>query len=341
MTAYVDVRTSENVPPGTIILDSRISDNLGIPEESELSLDSISEDLPLCNEIHLGVVSTRGLDNEKVARAMSKRIDDFREHLDGLILYEGQEFMINDFGINLHILSLDPKDNRTNAAQISWEHLLKIHLAPLGAHPFNLCILVETGAATQIMDVNSKDGSVSRFQAIRKAMENLEQQLPIGQGALFTGIAFSKEVVYFKTFDSQTGEETDVSSLHSPSLLKAYSQWLDGEASQNENEPSNPGEALKHGLATSNTLTDKNGFQTAVLLFSSGVFSAGQNPVKIARTESRPESVIFAISVGSESVKDIMEAIAEEGGGAFIHLDDEEKTETLVGSIETVLFSKR
>ena len=324
MTAYVDVRKSEKVPSGIVILDSRISDNLGIVEESEVIFDPVSENLPPCNEIHLGVVSTRGLDNEKVARAMSKRIDDFREHLDGLILFEGQEFMISDFGINLQILFLDPKDAGINAAQISWEQLLKIHLAPMGTHPFNLCILVETAAATQNTDVKSSDGSVSRNQAIRKAIENLEQQLPIGQGALFSGIAFSEEVVYFKTFDSQTGEETEVSTLNSPSLLRAYSEWVDEKASQNENSPSNPGEALKRGLATAKTLTDRNGFQTAVLLFSSGVYSAGQNPVKITRTESSPESVmVFAISVGSDSIIDIMEAIAEEGGGAFIHLDEE------------------
>ena len=40
-TAYVDVRISEKVPPGTVILDSRISDNLGIVEDSEVLFDSV------------------------------------------------------------------------------------------------------------------------------------------------------------------------------------------------------------------------------------------------------------------------------------------------------------
>ena len=73
------------------------------------------------------------------------------------------------------------------------------------------------------------------------------------------------------------------------------------------------------------------------------MYSAGQNPVKITRTESgHPDSVmVFTISVGLDSIKDIMEAIAEEGGGVFIHLDEEEKTETIVDSIEKWLFSKR
>ena len=100
---------SEKVPPGTVILDSRISDNLGIVEDSEVLFDSVSENLPPCTEIHLGVVSTRGLDNEKVAHAMSKRIDDFREHLDGLILFEGQEFMIIDLESIYKFCLLIPK----------------------------------------------------------------------------------------------------------------------------------------------------------------------------------------------------------------------------------------
>jgi hypothetical protein len=341
-TIYVDVRSSEKVPNGVVILDSRISDILGVVEESEVSLDPVSDKFPTCSEIHLGVVSTRGLDNEKVARAMSKRMDDFREHLDGLILFEGQDFMITDFGITLHVLSLDPQDSTTSAAQISWENLLKIHLAPMVSHPFNLCILVEAAAATQIEDVNSSDGHISRHQAIRKAIMNLEMQFSVAQNVLFSGIAFSEEVVFFKTFDSETGEESEISTLHSPSLLRAYGEWIEETVSQNQNAPSNPGEALKRGLAIAKTLTDTNGLQTAVLLFSSGVHSAGQNPVKIARTESDSENiVVFAISVGSDSVADIMEAIAKEGGGAFIHLDREEKTETIIESIEKWLFSKR
>lgn len=153
----IEVRTSEKVPTGTLIVDSRVSEILGVTEGREVSLVPISSQLPTCEKIQLGVVSKRGLENEKVAQAMSKRIDDFREHMEGLIFYEGQKLTVSNLGIELHILSLEPKDSTTSAAKISWKQLLKIHLAPVVTHPYNLCILVETAAATQIVDVKTDD----------------------------------------------------------------------------------------------------------------------------------------------------------------------------------------
>lgn len=338
----LDVRSSEKVPSGTVIIDSRISDLFGIPDDSEVFLNPVSNKQPSCTEVHLGVVSTRGLDNEKVARAMSKRIDDFREYLEGLIIFEGQSFTIEDFGINLYVFSLNPKDSSTGSAQITWDQLLKIHLAPMDSRPFNLCILVETAAASQIVDVATHDGQISRLQAIRYAISTLEQKLTLQKDMLFSGFAFSDEIVIFRTFDSQTGEETGVSTFHSPSLLRSFGEWITEFASGNEKSPSNPGEALKQGLAIASSHTEINGLQTAILFFSSGVYSAGQNPVKIARTVGNSEKlVLFAISMGSGSVTDLMEAVAEEGGGAFIHIDRDEKTETIVETIEKTLFSKR
>ncbi|MHA1951502.1 MAG: hypothetical protein ACXAAO_03265 [Candidatus Thorarchaeota archaeon] len=339
----IEVRTSEKVPTGTLIVDSRVSEMLGVTEGREVSLVPISSQLPTCEKIQLGVVSKRGLENEKVAQAMSKRIDDFREHMEGLIFYEGQKLTVSDLGIELHILSLEPKDSTTSAAKISWKQLLKIHLAPVVSHPYNLCILVETAAATQIVDIKSDDRQVSRHQAIMSSLRNFESQYTgFSGGVLFSGIAFADEVLSFTTFDPQTGEESEVSTLHSSSLLKAFGEWTDDIASQKMNAPSNPGEALIRGLASAKTLSEKNNLQTALVLFSTGVYSAGQNPVKIARTESGiNDVVIFALSLGSDSGTDIMQAIAEEGDGLFIHLDHEEKTETIIDTIERCLFRKR
>jgi len=36
-----------------------------------------------------------------------------------------------------------------------------------------------------------------------------------------------------------------------------------------------------------------------------------------------------------------MNAVAEEGGGSFIHLDRDDKTETIIETIEKTLFSRR
>ena len=47
------------------------------------------------------------------------------------------------------------------------------------------------------------------------------------------------------------------------------------------------------------------------------------------------------MSMGIDSEVDIMEAIAEEGNGAFIHIDNIEKSDTIVGTIDRWLHSKR
>ncbi len=341
--AYADIRTSEKVPKGTIIIDSRVSAILEIEEESGISLERISVEIPICNNIRLGVVSTRGLDNQKVAHAMSKRIDDFKEFIDGLILYEGQELSISELGITLHILSMDSDDSITNVARISWKQLLKIHLASIDSHPCNLCIIVEIAAATQIVDVDSGDQRISRHQAILSSLHKIETQfVGFRQDVLFSGIAFSDEVFPFKSFDSNTGEETEVTSLHSSSVIVAFREWIDKIALDNLTLPSNPGEALKRGLTTSQSLTHSNNLPTAVLLFSSGIYSAGQNPVKITRTQGNYEDVaVFAMSMGADSGTDIMEAIAKEGNGVFIHIDSIEKSDAIVGIIDRWLLSKR
>lgn len=340
---YADVRVSEKVPKGTIILDSRVSAILDVDEESDITLEPISSEIHTCNEIRLGVVSTKGLDNQKVAHAMSKRIDDFQEFLDGLILYEGQELHISELGINLHILSMGIDDSTSNVARISWKQLLKIHLSSMDSHPSNLCIIVEIAAATQIADVDSGDQRISRHRAILLSLRKIEEEFEgFGQESLFAGIAFSNEVFPFNTFDSQTGDKTEVTSLHSSSLIGAFREWIDKVASDNLTLPSNPGKALKRGIATAQSLSDSNNLDTAVLFLSSGISSAGQNPVKITRTQSSSENVaVFAVSLGMDSEVDIMEAIAEEGNGTFIHIDNIEKSDTIVGTIDRWLLRKR
>ncbi|MFW9794710.1 MAG: hypothetical protein ACFFEE_10435, partial [Candidatus Thorarchaeota archaeon] len=200
-TMYAEVRFSEKVPNGTIIIDSRVSDILRVVDRSEILLKPLSSVVPTCNEIRLGVVSTKDLDNEKVAHAMSKRIDDFQKYLDGLILHQDLELPISELGINLHILSMKPIDSTTKSARISWEELLKINLVSIDSNPCNLCILVETAAATQITDVDSFDQKITRHEAILSSLDRIEGQFSgFGQNVLFSGVAFSNEVFSFITF---------------------------------------------------------------------------------------------------------------------------------------------
>ncbi|MHA2081138.1 MAG: hypothetical protein ACW99H_08350, partial [Candidatus Thorarchaeota archaeon] len=146
---YSDVLGSAKVSEGTIILDARVYDMLYCNDEDEINLIVLPDKIPTCTEIQFDIISNRDLQNQTVVHAISKRIDDFQEHFEGLILQAGQEFEVSDLGISFMVRSLNPTDPSTNAARISWKDLLKIHLGALESQPSNLCIIAEVAAATQ------------------------------------------------------------------------------------------------------------------------------------------------------------------------------------------------
>jgi hypothetical protein len=345
---YSDIRTSEKVPNGIIILDERIFDILECNDEDEIDVSTLSVKIPICSELHLDVISKRNLQNGIVAKAISERIDDFQEHFEGLILHPGQEYLVSELGICFVIKYLSPTDPSTNAARIIWKNLLKIKLGTSESQPSNLCIIVEVAAATQIVDVrtgnNAGEGSyVTRHQAILKALEVFEGKFSgYGTDIQFAGFIFSDEILPFITFDTQTGEEREITIYHSSSLIGVFRKWLDAALDKFSNRPSNPGAALKYGLELAHSLSENNDLPTVIIFFSSGIYSAGQNPVKIARTNVEGNAVkVLCISVGENSATDIMEAIAKEGNGIAFHLDNEDKMNLIVDAINEMTTSLR
>jgi hypothetical protein len=335
-----DVRASPKVPKDVIILDARVFDQLACCEEDEVELVPEKSEIPVCTEIHLGVVSRRGLDNHTVAQAISKRIDDFQEYFDGLILGVGQEISLSELGVSLVIKSMSPIEPTRNAARIDWNRLIKIHLKAIESKPSNLCFIVEVSAATQIKDVQvdaAEDAHITRHQAILESLESIEERLQPEQIEKFAGIIFSDKLIPFITFDSQTGEETQITNLHSASLIGSFRVFLEGTTSEFSQKPSNPGLALNQGLDTASLLNEANGLVTIVVFFSSGVYSAGQNPVKITRQAMTNRPVkILCISVGENSATDIMEAVAKEGNGFAIQLDNVQKTSSIADAIAEI-----
>ena len=115
-SVYSDLRVSEKVPEGIIILDARIYDMLDCNDDEEIRLTALTDKLPVCTEIHLDVISKRALQNHTVAHAISERIDDFQEHFEGLVLHQGQEFSLSELGVSFMVKSLSPTDPITDAA---------------------------------------------------------------------------------------------------------------------------------------------------------------------------------------------------------------------------------
>jgi hypothetical protein len=346
-SVYSDIRGSDKVPEGVIILDARIHDMLDCDDSDKIQLVALSDKIPVCTEIHLDVISERALENQTVAHAISERIDDFQDHFEGLVLREGQELTLSELGVSFLVRSMSPTDSTTGAARIVWKQLLKIHLGAVESQPTNLCLIVEVAAATQIADVQlgADDGEpnyLSRHQAILQTLEVMERRYQSYEiDAQFAGIVFSDEVVPFITFDPQSGEKKEVTNLHSSSLIGAFRKWVDTVLDDFSNRPSNPGAALRNGLEKAQSLNDKNGLPTTIVFFSSGVYSAGQNPVKITRTNIENLDVrVLCISVGVDSATDIMEAIAKEGSGIAIHLDSVTKMNPIVDTINNMTTSQ-
>ncbi|MGD9396503.1 MAG: VWA domain-containing protein [Candidatus Thorarchaeota archaeon] len=344
---YSDIRGSDKVSEGVIILDSRIHDILDCDDAEEIQLVPLSDKIPVCKEIHLDVISERALENQTVAHAISERIDDFQDHFEGLVLRQGQELSISELGVSFLVRSMSPTDSTTGAARIVWKQLLKIHLGAVESQPTNLCIIVEVAAATQIIDVQlgADDGEpnyLTRHHAILQTLEAMERRYQSYEiDAQFAGIVFSDEVLPFITFDPQTGEENEITNLHSSSLIGAFRKWVGTVLDEFSNRPSNPGAALRSGLEKAQSLCDKNGLPTTIVFFSSGVYSAGQNPVKVTRTNIEDLDVrILSISVGVDSATDIMEAIAKEGSGRAIHLDSVTKMNPIVDTINNMTTSQ-
>ncbi len=336
----VDIRCSDKVPEGAIILDSRIYQILACDDEEEISVIGKNEEIPTCIELHLGVVSKRSVRNDQLAQAISKRIDDFKDYFEGLIFRQGQRINIDDLGISFELRSLSPISSVSGSARIHWKKLLKIHLDVIESKASNFYFIVEVAAATQIADVKAfgDDGGsyhITRHQAILESLDSIEKHFDVqSSNAWFSGILFSDEVCPYITYDSQTGEETEITPLYSPSLMKAFRNWLGQSVNEHKNKPSNIGAALRYASDMVQLLNEKNGLPSIIILFSSGIFSTGKNPVKVAQMVLSGLPVkILCISVGEDSTTDIMEAIAKHTDGTMIHLNRTDRTSLIVDTL--------
>jgi hypothetical protein len=183
---------------------------------------------------------------------------------------------------------------------------------------------------------------ISRHDAILQSLEAIEKNFCCyGNDAKFSGLVFSDRVQPFITFDSHTGEEAETTSLHSSSLISAYRKWLDTIRDEFSSSPSNPGIALQRGLELAQMLSEDQGLPTTIIFFSSGIYSAGQNPVKVTRINLGDQIVrILCVSVGEDSATDIMDAIAKEGNGLSIHMNTMEKMGLFVDAINDIITGK-
>jgi hypothetical protein len=315
---FTDIRTSDQVASGSIIIDSRIYDELACTQHCEISLTAVPEEIPDCNELSLLVDSLKGLENKKVVDEVSNQVEDLREHLDGLIVKSGQRIVVADLGIRLVVDEVKPVAEGLQASRIIWNQLLKVNLTALADVPscFNICYAIDVAASSEIDDVEMVDGSQRKTR--------LETGLSVIQSTLTSPSecpdALVSAVAFGETPQQIGSVEGEALELNSESFHQIH-EWLTAQNADHNDEPSDPGKALELSLQVANELKSQNHLPTVVMLISGGAFTSGRNPVSMARNIGASDGVtVSCVALGKESDLDLMRAIADAGKGSLIHI---------------------
>jgi hypothetical protein len=315
---YTDIRASEQVASGSIIIDSRIYDELACEAHCEISLTAVPEEIPDCNELTLLVDSLKGLENQRVVDEVTRQVEDLQEHLDGRIVKIGQRIEVANLGLRLVIDESKPIAKGLQASRIIWNQLLKFNLTALADVPscFNICYTIDVGASSEIDDVEVEDGShrMTRMETGLSAIQSILSTARECPGALVSTVAFGESPQQMESVEDVALE------FNSRSFSQIY-EWLTVQNDDHNDEPSNPGNALELSLKVANDLRSKNHLPTVVLLISGGAFTSGRNPVRMARTIGASDGVsVSCVALGNESDLDLMQAIADAGNGSLIHI---------------------
>lgn len=312
------IKKNERIPAENLIIDKRQFDVLNLDQKTEVLVESIDEELPICTELVLSISSRRSLDADRIIRAFSQKIEDLEPYLDGLILEKGRAIYLEELGVLIKPSMLNPSSEHFNAARVKWRRLLKVYLeAARAAKGFNLCIVVELGAASRKVDVlssSAKGTPASRLDLAQEFVIGILHDLR-DKEILFNSLGYSKGLSIFSK-DEPT-KLTDAVTL-------TYDQWLNSCKNDHEGKPSNLALALQSGIEVSSRMHQKNQQPVFMILFSSGGYSHGTNPVPVVRNLlSGTESIFLAcVGIGNQLDDTLLEAIANRGKGIKLLIND-------------------
>lgn len=313
---FADIRLSERVNPNEVIIDSRLFDELGCTESCNVEISSLEEDIPECSELTMLVDSLEDIENRKVVEAVSKRMEDFKVHLDGLILNVGQKVSIPQLKLQIVVNDINPKAPVAQASRIVWKYLLKVNLiAMMEQQCCNVCFAIDIGAASFKKDLDGAQEAQKheRIDAVRTLLKQVESS-NVCKDSLIAMVAYAESAIKIEYEGTEAfAPDSDFSQF--------FDEILSTSGEDHSRDPSNPGSALELALESCKYLTSMNGLPTAIVLASGGVYSAGRNPVSIARRLASEEEIsIMCLAIGKNADLEIMQAIADAGGGRLIHI---------------------
>ncbi|MHA1481303.1 MAG: hypothetical protein ACTSQZ_07770, partial [Candidatus Thorarchaeota archaeon] len=315
---FSKLRVHDSVEVGSVVLDYRLFDELGCDTSSQVEITPIEENIPLCTDIHFSVNSTRAVDVQKVIKAISDRIDEFKEHFDGLILKKGQVIHIEPLNLHFTVKDMTPCTTGSGISQISWDHVLKINLEPAVESTterlcYNLCSLMDLGAASHISDVfdnadleQSDIGSLPRYRASTRILSKLISNLLSCNEStpLFTSIVYSEEHEVFSTYDPINGYPTLITEIQTASLQEVHEEWISEKLTDYSKKASNPSLAFKIGISSSVRLDEINDLPPILLFMSSGTYSQGSNPIKTIQSQIENVKKMILVCVGLGTKQD-------------------------------------
>ena len=330
------LRKYPSVPSDQIVLDKRYYDFLGLNEENEVAVEKSTESIPFCTEFTLQVSSERMLDAKEIIKVFSKKIEDLEPYLDGLILQSEKKYFLDELGVSIRPTSINPISESLDAAIVDWNRVMKVYLEAGGASSkYNLCLVIELGAASRKLDIKTKSGemadNIPRY-ALAQEVANLVISGLSNDSSLFYSLAFSTELSHFSQ---------DNPILVTQNLIDAHSVWLGKSLETHEHKASDLGAAIDYAIKISRAMSRENKLPTMILILSSGIYSHGVNPIPVVRNLLSGTEGIFLVCIGLGDRIDLelLEAISEEGNGFMYHMN--QRTQLNQASVQIEKWMKR
>ncbi|MHA1908073.1 MAG: VWA domain-containing protein [Candidatus Thorarchaeota archaeon] len=323
-TKYVltRIRESPRVPQDLVIIDKRLYKSMNAEAGTEVELITVDDDIPHCEEMTLVVSEKRDIDVREVVKALSAKIEDMEDHLDGLILTVGQKLDFDSLGISITVNDITPRSKELGAALVEWRKVLRVYLeANLGSNCFNVAFVMDIGAASRKSDIlTSGDGAVQRIEAADNLSSSLLESLSFCDGtSFFSSIVFSEDVDILR--DS---ENEGILRIDSRSIGQEHSEWVSSVKENHDGKASNPSDGLAKGIESAKKLRSKNNKPTILLFISSGTYSQGGNPVATVRKELKDaEGIsIICVGLGIKCEETLLQAIADSAHGTVVIIKD-------------------
>ncbi len=318
------LKENQRVSTDQIVLDMRHYDYLLQNSQDEIQVEIFEDKLPICTELVLSVSSKRTLDAKRIIEAFSQKIEDLEPYLDGLILETGKEFFLEDLGVLVTPLSLKPISQAHNASKVMWKRVMKIYLkADDEIRSFNVIAILELGASSWKDDIAIPGTELHhpRYEVSKRILRLLAQNLSNNE-VHFASVAYSKDVSLLA--------EDEISSL-SVDTVERLDEWINKRLEDHKGNASNLGFALETGIEQASKMSTSH-CPTFIILFSSGTYSIGVNPIPIVRNLlSGTEGIFLAcLGIGKGIDLSLLEAIAQERKGIFLRIDEMSQVDQVI-----------